>query len=75
MEDKNNEQNYWKDAEEEKDWHPFQQIDDSLRPEEVMVRIPYAPLDEQPQKFHDAVRTECVRPQERQRHDAPSGEA
>ncbi len=50
MEDKNNEQNYWKDAEEEKDWHPFQQIDDSLRPEEVMVRVPYAPLDEQPQK-------------------------
>lgn len=53
MEDKNNEQNYWKDVEEEKDWHPFQQIDDSLRPEEVMVRVPYAPLDEQQPKAVD----------------------
>lgn len=59
MEDKNNEQNYWKDAEEEKDWHPFQQIDDSLRPEEVMVRVPYAPLDEQPQK---AVKEDTAKP-------------
>jgi hypothetical protein len=59
MEGKNNEQNYWKDAEEEKDWHPFQQIDDSLRPEEVMVRVPYAPLDEQPQK---AVKEDTAKP-------------
>lgn len=59
MEDKNNEQNYWKDVEEEKDWHPFQQIDDSLRPEEVMVRVPYAPLDEQPQK---AVKEDTAKP-------------
>lgn len=51
--DKRNEQNYWKDAEAEKDWHPFQQIDDSLRPEEVMVRVPYAPLDEQQPKGVD----------------------
>lgn len=57
--DKRNEQNYWKDVEEEKDWHPFQQIDDSLRPEEVMVRVPYAPLDEQPQK---AVKEDTAKP-------------
>ena len=51
--DKSSEQNYWKDAAAEKDWHPFQQIDDSLRPEEVMVRVPYAPLDEQQPKGVD----------------------
>ena len=59
MEDKNNEQNYWKDVEEEKDWHPFQQTDDSLRPEEVLVRVPYAPLDEQPKK---AVKEDTAKP-------------
>lgn len=57
--DKRNEQNYWKDAAAEKDWHPFQQIDDSLRPEEVMVRVPYAPLDEQQPK---AVEDNAVKP-------------
>lgn len=51
--DKSSEQNYWKDAEAEKDWHPFQQVEDSLRPEEVMVRVPYAPLDEQQPKAVD----------------------
>lgn len=57
--DKSSEQNYWKDVEEEKDWHPFQQIDDSLRPEDVMVRVPYAPLDEQPKK---AVKEDTAKP-------------
>lgn len=51
--DKSSEQNYWKDAEAEKDWHPFQQVEDSLRPEEVTVRVPYAPLDEQQPKAVD----------------------
>lgn len=51
--DKNSEQNYWKDAEAEKDWHPFQQVEDSLRPKEVTVRVPYAPLDEQQPKAVD----------------------
>lgn len=51
--DKSSEQNYWKDAAAEKDWHPFQQIDDSLRPEEVMVRVPYAQPEEQQPKAVD----------------------
>lgn len=51
--DKSSEQNYWKDAAAEKDWHPLQQVEDSLRPEEVTVRVPYAPLDEQQPKAVD----------------------
>lgn len=51
--DKRNEQNYWKDAEAEKDWHPLQQIEDSLRPEEVTVRVPYAQPEEQQPKAVD----------------------
>lgn len=46
--DKRNEQNYWKDAEAEKGWQPFQQVEDSSCKEEI--RVPYAPLDEQPKK-------------------------
>lgn len=52
--DKRNEQNYWKDAETEKDWHPLQQVEDNLRPEEVTVRVPYAqPEEQQPKSVDD----------------------
>ena len=51
--DKSSEHNYWKDAVAEKDWHPLQQVEDSLRPEEVTVRVPYAQPEEQQPKAVD----------------------
>ena len=57
--DKSSEQNYWKDAAAEKDCHPLQQVEDSLRPEEVTVRVPYANLEEQQPK---AVNGNAVKP-------------
>lgn len=49
--EKRNEQNYWNDAAAEPGWHPFQQVEDSSRKEEI--RVPYAPPDEQPKAAED----------------------
>ena len=46
--DKEKDQGYWKNATVETGWQPFQQVEDSSCKEEI--RVPYAPLDEQPKK-------------------------
>ena len=48
--DKEKDQGYWKNATVETGWQPSWQAEGSPRQEDATIRVPYAPLDEQPKK-------------------------